>query len=256
MGEADRWVQYVAQYHAMRPGITETALDHARDGQVGTAHDWLVSGLPGVHGDVVDVACGSAPLRPRLAADSYLGVDLSEAELGAARARGRGPVVRGDARHLPLPDECVDTAVCAMGLMLVDPARDAVVELARVLRPGGRLGLLLPATWPVHPGDVVPVAVLALALRGPGSMPQRFGPGRIRRLLTGAGLVADSVRRKRFGYPLRDAADARLAVEALYTPGRDPDLLERAARRLGRLAGPGREVGLPLMRVVAHRPAG
>jgi hypothetical protein len=143
-----------------------------------------------------------------------------------------------------------------MGLMLVDPARAAVAEFVRVLRPGGRLGLLLPAVWPVRAGDVPPVAVLAVMLRGPGSMPQRFGPGRIRGLLGGAGLDVESVQRRRFGFPLRDAADARLAVDALYTPGRRQDRLERAADRLGRLAGPDREIGLPLMRVVARRPTG
>lgn len=248
------WAGYVARYHATHPGITEAAFDHARDPEVGTAHDWLVAGLPGPHGAVLDVACGSAPLHPRLEPSSYLGVDLSNGELALARARDRGPVVRGDARHLPLPDRSIDTAVCAMGLMLVTPAAAAVAELARVLRPGGRLGLLLPATWPVRPADVPPVAALAVTLRGPGSMPQRFGPHAVRRLLTSGGLVVDSVERRRFGFGLSGEADARLAVEALYTPGRDDQRLERAVRRLFRLARPGREVGLPLMRVLAHRP--
>jgi SAM-dependent methyltransferase len=227
------WTTYVARYHEVRAGITETALDHARHPQLGTAHDWLVAGLPGGHGDVLDVACGSAPLRPRLDVNSYLGVDLSMAELDVARARGRGPVVRGDARALPLPTASVDTLVCSMGLMLVDPARAAVVEFTRVLRPGGRLGLLLPAVWPVRARDVPPVAVLALTLRGPGSMPQRFSPRRIDRLLGEAGLVVESVQRRRFGFPLRDAAAAGLAVDALYTPGRRQDRLERAADRQG-----------------------
>lgn len=228
-------------------------MDHARHPRIGTAHDWLVAGLPGRHGDVLDVACGSAPLRPRLDADSYLGIDTSIAELHVARARARGPVARGDARALPLPPATVDTLVCSMGLMLVDPARAAVAEFARVLRPGGRLGLLLPATWPVQAQDVPPIAVLAMTLRGPGSMPQRFTPRRIHRLLGEAGLAVESVQRRRFGFPLRDAADARLAVDALYTPGREQERLERAADRLGRLAGPGGEIGFPLMRVLARR---
>ena len=249
------WSAYVARYHAARPGITETAFDRASDPGVGSPHDWLVAGLPGPHGDVVDVACGSAPLRPRLDAGRYLGVDLSTPELDVARDRGRGPVVRGDARRLPVRDVCADTVVCSMGLMLVDPVRAAVSEFARVLRPGGRLGLLLPATWPVRVADVRPVAVLAVTLRGPGSMPQRFGPRTIRGLLADAGLEVESLQRKRFGFPLRRPADARLAVEALYTPGRATARLERAAGRLACLTGPGREIGLPLMRVVARRSA-
>jgi SAM-dependent methyltransferase len=247
------WASYVARYHADRPAITETALDHARDADAGTAHDWLAAGLPGRHGDVVDVACGSAPMHPRLRSDSYLGVDLSQAELDVARRRGRGPLAVADARCLPLPAAVADTVVCALGLMLVDPVEAAVAEFARVLRPGGRAALLLPATWPVQARDVRPVAVLATTLRGPGSMPQRLRPGRARRLLEGTGFVVESLQRKRFGFPLRTADDARLAVAALYTPGRDAGRLDRAARRLTDLTGPRAQVGLPLLRVVARR---
>lgn len=247
------WASYVARYHADHPAITEAALDHARDAEVGTAHDWLAAGLPGHHGDVLDVACGSAPMHPRLRFDSYLGVDLSEAELDVARSRGRGPLAIADARHLPLPPASVDTVACALALMLVDPVEAGVAEFARVLRPGGRVALLLPAVWPVRLRDVRPVAVLAATLHGPGSMPQRLGPGRARRLLEGSGFVVESLQRRRFPFMLRTADDTRLAVAALYTPGRGGQRLDRAVRRLTAATGPRAQVGLPLLRVVARR---
>ncbi len=97
------WSTYVARYHATRPGITETALDHARSPEAGTAHDWLADGIPGPHGDVLDVACGSAPLYPRLSVASYLGVDLSEPELDLAGPAGAAPSsLRTPARY-PFP---------------------------------------------------------------------------------------------------------------------------------------------------------
>src|SRR4029453_7673301 len=67
----------------------------------------------------------------------------------AARARGTRQSLpniewmRMDAESLALPDASFDVALCALGLMYVpDPLR-AVRELRRVLRPGGRLGLVV-----------------------------------------------------------------------------------------------------------------
>ncbi len=249
----DRWAAYVARYHAGNPGITETAFEHARDGALGTPHDWLAAALPGPVGAVLDLACGSAPMFDRLQHDSYLGLDLSTAELALARARGRGPVGLADARWLPLPDSCVDTVVCSMGLMLVQPVDDAVREVARVLRPGGRFALLLPALGPIAPRDVRPTAALAAALRGPGSMPQRLGGRRLKAALGHAGLTVQAMHRHRFPFPLTSPDDVRLAVSALYTPGRTARQLRKAEERLARYVTDRAELGLPLLRLVAER---
>lgn len=84
------WEDYLARFHTQRPGITERALAHARDREVGTGYDWLVEPLPADLGHVLDVACGNAALQARMAGRyaSYLGVDVSEAEVGGA---GPGP---------------------------------------------------------------------------------------------------------------------------------------------------------------------
>jgi ubiquinone/menaquinone biosynthesis C-methylase UbiE len=118
------WDGYLTDFHRARPGITEAALEHARDLTLGSAYEWLASALPERLGHVLDIACGNAALQPALSGyTSYLGVDLSAAELDSARDLARGPVVRGDARALPAPDQSVDTAVVSMGLMLVRPLR-------------------------------------------------------------------------------------------------------------------------------------
>jgi SAM-dependent methyltransferase len=252
MGD-DAWAQYVSTYHAGHAGITETAFEHARDVVLGTPHDWLAAAVPGPAGDVLDVACGSAAMHGRLTFDSYLGVDLSGSELDLARSRGRGPLVVADARRLPISTSTVDTVVCSMGLMLVQPVKAAVDEMARVLRPTGRIALLLPARRPLGRRDIRPVLTLATALRGPGEMPQRLGPRRICGILESAGFIPELVQRHRFAFRLNGMADVRLAVSSLYTPGRSPERLQRAQDRLSTLVAPHAEIGLPLLRVVARR---
>ena len=48
----------------------------------------------------------------------------------------------GDAQALDLPDASFDTVVCTLSLCAIPDERQAVAEMARVLRPGGRLLLL------------------------------------------------------------------------------------------------------------------
>src|SRR6201989_1582884 len=99
-------------------------------------------------GDVLEVAVGTGrnlsfyPDGARLT-----GVDWSPAMLGIARERaaalGRDADLRqGDAQALDFPDESFDTVLCALGLCALPDDRRAMTEMARVLRPGGRLLLV------------------------------------------------------------------------------------------------------------------
>jgi demethylmenaquinone methyltransferase/2-methoxy-6-polyprenyl-1,4-benzoquinol methylase len=57
----------------------------------------------------------------------------------ATRGRGRVPFVAGDGMHLPFADGVFDAVTISFGLRnIVDPAA-ALKEMARVVRPGGRL---------------------------------------------------------------------------------------------------------------------
>lgn len=249
------WTGYLRTYHDQRPGITEQAFDLVRDQHLGSPYDWLVGALSDRPGKVLDVASGSAPLHPRLTtASSYLGVDVSEAELTLARDRGRGPVERADALDLPLADRSVDTVVSSMGLMLVQPLHVAVHEVARVLRPGGTAAFLLPSRSPLRSRDVVPLAVLSRHLHGVGSMPQQVHRRRLTRLVERAGLKVARTGRHRFRFPVHCAEHAQLAVRALYTPGRTPHQLQAAEAALTRMARPGLHLALPLLLFVARKP--
>jgi demethylmenaquinone methyltransferase/2-methoxy-6-polyprenyl-1,4-benzoquinol methylase len=52
------------------------------------------------------------------------------------------PLVRADVLSLPLPDSSVDGATCGFALRNLVDLRPFFEELARVVRPGGRIGLL------------------------------------------------------------------------------------------------------------------
>lgn len=120
----------------------------------------LAAGSP-----VLDLACGtgdlcrdleSAGLRP-------VGVDLS---LGMLRnARTTVPLVQGDGLALPFPDGCFDGVVSGFALRNFVALTPVFAELARVVRPGGRVALLdvaspsnplLKAGHAVYFGQVVP----------------------------------------------------------------------------------------------------
>lgn len=93
-------------------------------------------------GEALDAACGTGRHAARLVAKGHrtLGVDRSGAML--ARARSKVPEAefrRGELGALPVDSASVDVAICALALThLADPA-PAIAELARVVRPGGRV---------------------------------------------------------------------------------------------------------------------
>jgi ubiquinone/menaquinone biosynthesis C-methylase UbiE len=99
-------------------------------------------------GEVLEVAVGTGRNLPFYPEGTRLtGVDWSPAMLGIARRRaaelGREADLRtGDAQALDFPDASFDTVLCALGLCAIPDDRRAVTEMARVLRPGGRLLLV------------------------------------------------------------------------------------------------------------------
>src|SRR5215217_611374 len=99
-------------------------------------------------GDVLEVAIGTGRNLPHYPQGIRLtGVDFSAAMLELARRQadrlGRKVDLRlGDAQALDLPDASFDTVVCTLSLCAIPDERQAVAEMKRVLRPGGRLLLL------------------------------------------------------------------------------------------------------------------
>lgn len=91
---------------------------------------------------VLDVACGTGDLARELHRTGFrpVGIDLSPGMLAFA---GRLlPLVLGDALSAPFPGSSFDGAVSGFALRNVVDLPSFFVELARLVRPGGRIALL------------------------------------------------------------------------------------------------------------------
>jgi demethylmenaquinone methyltransferase / 2-methoxy-6-polyprenyl-1,4-benzoquinol methylase len=96
--------------------------------------------------DVLDACCGTGDLAVAAVsggAGHVIGVDFSEGML--ERARRKAPDlewVQADVLALPFEDAHFDSAVVGFGIRNVENLEAGIRELRRVLRPGGRLGIL------------------------------------------------------------------------------------------------------------------
>jgi ubiquinone/menaquinone biosynthesis C-methylase UbiE len=113
----------------------------------------LASLEPGA--EVLDIACGTGLVSFEAAraispSGNVVGIDLSERMVHAAERRAREIKLsncrfsRMDAESLALPDATFDAVLCVLGLMYMPDPEQAVREMRRVLRPGGRISL---AVW-------------------------------------------------------------------------------------------------------------
>jgi len=99
---------------------------------------------------VVDVAAGTGDLCRELDASGLrpVGIDLSWGML--AHASTDAPLVQADALRMPFPDGAAAGLTCGFALRNLVDLEGFLVEAARVLRTGGRMGLLEVAA-PANP---------------------------------------------------------------------------------------------------------
>ncbi len=126
-------------------GSQAAAYERGRPSYPPEAVDWLLSPSAGspVH-DVLDLGAGTGKLTTRLVERGLhvVAVDPIAEMLDVLRATlPDTPALLGTAEQIPLPDNSIDAVLVAQAWHWFDPER-AVAEVARVLRPGGRLGLL------------------------------------------------------------------------------------------------------------------
>lgn len=103
-----------------------------------------------LQGVLLDVGCGNSPYRSMLiepagSVKRYIGLDLASTQYSTG-----GIDVFWDGHRIPLRDQSVD---CALATEVFEhcPAVDEVmVEIQRVLKPGGVLVFTVPFLWPLH----------------------------------------------------------------------------------------------------------
>lgn len=240
------WTSYLSAFHQDHPGITEEILGASRSaGQ--NPYEWLLEVISGEN--LLDVACGSAPLLQAGWKSPWIGVDRSPAELARARANGAGNLVNAEANHLPFGNHQFAVVACSMALMLLAPLDDCLAEITRVLVPGGTLALLLPGgPRTLRPIDIYRWSNLLKALRRVRlRYPNDRLIGNLEATATRHGLHIVTDDRRRFDYRLTKADAADCFVDSLYLP--DTLTARTDDARLVARRWVGSSVGIPLRRV-------
>nr|WP_090279546.1 class I SAM-dependent methyltransferase [Mycolicibacterium komanii]CRL75469.1 type 11 methyltransferase [Mycolicibacterium komanii] len=122
-------------------GAEAAAYERGRPSYPPEAIDWL---LASDASKVLDLGAGTGKLTTRLVERGLdvVAVDpIPEMLELLSSSLPETPALLGTAEEIPLPDDSVDTVLVAQAWHWFDPER-AVKEVARVLRPGGRLGLV------------------------------------------------------------------------------------------------------------------
>jgi SAM-dependent methyltransferase len=152
--DAEAWRQRRTSFGAVAAGYAA----HRPDYPAG-AVTFLVGERPR---RVLDLGAGTGLLTGALLAAGHEVVAVDPAEPMLDELRARYPQVAmhvGEAEALPLPDDSVDAVVAGQAAHWFDP-EPAAVQLRRVLRPGGVVGLV----WNTRDEEVSWVAALGRAL--------------------------------------------------------------------------------------------
>lgn len=112
---------------------------------------------PAPRGLTLDLGCGDGKGMASILEDGIkaVGLDMSRVALSLLRGRlGRSDLVRGDVRHLPFPPGSFDSVVCdfVLGHCVAADRVEAVEEVRRVLKPGGRLFFRAFSRWDMRFG--------------------------------------------------------------------------------------------------------
>ncbi len=216
--EGARWADHAERYEATGPRQWKRLVD---------------TGIIAEADAVLDVGCGTGKSTrdaARLAAKGeVLGVDLSSRMLERARQLAaregltNASFLQADAQVHPFPPGNFDVAISNFGAMFFADPVAAFTNVARALRPGGRLALL---TWRDLARNEWVTALRAVLARGrqlPEPPPGVPGPfqlvdgDQVRRILAGAGFVA--VELESVDEPLHFGADAGDAFAFVRTLG-------------------------------------
>ena len=104
---------------------------------------------PVIKGQVLDLGCGVMPYKKFLLNDTiekYIGVDLEQSEYHNEIR----PDLYWDGIRIPMDDESVDFVLATEFLEHYFDTEKILIEIKRVLKPGGVLFFTVPNVWPLH----------------------------------------------------------------------------------------------------------
>ncbi|NUK50078.1 methyltransferase domain-containing protein [Streptomyces lunaelactis] len=232
--------------------------------------EWAHLGVAARPGErALDMGAGTGSVTQMLAAavapdGEAIGVEpnpglRSVAERRAAEAGSAARFVDGDALALPMGDAEADVVWCERVFQHLDEPEKAAAEIARVLRPGGRVALLDSdwATAILHPGEPEVVAALTGATVSAAANP--YAGRKLAGQLAAAGLEIDDLGSQALiqdpgevAWPLvRLLCDGAVRSELITEQQRDglyADLTAAAERSALHMS-------VTMFGVIAHRPA-
>ena len=195
-----QWDDHVAVYEAVFEPLTDIFAAHALDRLGPRPGDRLIDVGAGSGGAALLAAARGADVLAVDASQEMVARIVMRADTDPA-ARGRVQAARMDGMALALPDAVFDAAISVFGVILFPDAGLGVREIARVLKPGGRLAVV---TWTETEKYELAVRLMdaIAAVRGPlpppASLPAqlRFRDEAALRALVQAGAMAvDAVAR-------------------------------------------------------------
>ncbi len=132
----DSYWWFVARRHLIASLLDDF---YARDGQL----------------NILDIGCGTGAMLDELSPfGAVVGADFATEALGFCRERGdHYPLTRADVRRLPFADGSFDVVTAMDIIEHIDDDKAAASEIRRVLKPGGRLFVTVPAfpsLWSEH----------------------------------------------------------------------------------------------------------
>lgn len=168
--------------------------------------DAIIAALQlGETGAVLDIATGTGEPGLTIAAtypkSSVIGTDLSDGMLAVAEERGRSRGLANyhprvaDVSALPFPDGSFDAVSCRLGFMFFPEMPLAVKEMARVLKPGGKIATSVWSTPDKNPwittmmGAIQPHVALPPPMPGAPGIFRCAAPGLIAGFFREAGLI-------------------------------------------------------------------
>lgn len=101
-----------------------------------------------MHGEFIDFGCGAMPYREIFTVENYRGLDVKTS--GHDSSSMHKDVIYYNGKKLPLKDSSVDSVFASEVFEHIFELDSTLMELNRILKPGGKLLITVPFVWEEH----------------------------------------------------------------------------------------------------------